>query len=226
MSEHTGVVEADRTLKVAFAGRWSVIGGYLLGMASLYVGEHYWDSGGPVGLCLLGLLLAAVLAGAAHRHGEQEFLRLWRHEEKINGGVHQALRRRLAETERRVTELSRQLDAVLRARHPEAYNELGTCWFLYPQILDELTALQAAWFAAYRDKASSGTAAIEWHDRWLPGAMARYRATINIATAPTKGHDARPSLQQNRHAQERACSQAFPAAGPCGRGELGRSETG
>lgn len=70
------------------------------------------------------------------------------------------------------------VDEVLRARHPEAYNELGTCWFLHPDILDELTALQAAWFAAYRDKASSGTAAIEWHDRWLPRAMARCTAAI------------------------------------------------
>jgi hypothetical protein len=74
--------------------------------------------------------------------------------------------------------LGRWVDEVLRARHPEAYNELGTCWFWHPDILDELTALQAAWFAAYRDKASSDTAAIEWHDRWLPGAMARCRAAI------------------------------------------------
>ena len=74
--------------------------------------------------------------------------------------------------------LGRWVDEVLRARHPEAYNALGTCWFLHPDILDELTALQAAWFAAYRDKASPGTAAIEWHDRWLPRAMARCRAAI------------------------------------------------
>lgn len=74
--------------------------------------------------------------------------------------------------------LGRWVNEVLRARHPEAYNELGTCWFLHPDILDELTALQAAWFAAYRDKASSGAAAIEWHDRWLPGAMARCREAM------------------------------------------------
>ncbi|MBV9095284.1 MAG: hypothetical protein JO132_15630 [Streptosporangiaceae bacterium] len=74
--------------------------------------------------------------------------------------------------------LGRWVDEVLRGRHPEAYNELGSCWFWHPDILDELTALHAAWLAAYRDKASSGTAAIEWHDRWLPGAMARCRAAI------------------------------------------------
>ena len=74
--------------------------------------------------------------------------------------------------------LGRWVDEVLRARHPEAYNELGTCWFWHPDILDELTALQAAWLAAYRDTASPGTATIEWHDRWLPGAMARCSAAI------------------------------------------------
>lgn len=77
-----------------------------------------------------------------------------------------------------VHSLGRWVDEVLRARHPEAYNELGTCWFWHPDILDELTALQAAWLAAYRDKAPSGTAAIEWHDRWLPGAVARCSAAI------------------------------------------------
>ena len=77
-----------------------------------------------------------------------------------------------------VQSLGHWVDEVLRARHPEAYNELGTCWFWHPDILDELTALRAAWVAAYRDKASPGTAAIEWHDRWLPGAMARCTAAI------------------------------------------------
>src|ERR1700761_2201049 len=70
------------------------------------------------------------------------------------------------------------VDEVLRARHPEMYNQLGACWYLHPDILDELTALRAAWVAAYRDPAAPATAAIEWHDRWLPGAMRRCRAAI------------------------------------------------
>lgn len=70
------------------------------------------------------------------------------------------------------------VDEVLRNRHPEMFNQLGSCWYLHPDILDELTALRAAWFAAYRDPAAPATAAIEWHDRWLPGAMRRCRAAI------------------------------------------------
>src|ERR1700761_2439618 len=55
------------------------------------------------------------------------------------------------------------VDEVLRARHPEMYNQLGACWYLHPDILDELTALRAAWIAAYRGPAarppSNGTTA-------------------------------------------------------------------
>ena len=82
------------------------------------------------------------------------------------------------EREAAVQNLGRWVDEVLRARHPEAYNELGTCWFQHPDILDELTALRAAWFAAYRDPDASPMAAIEWHDHWLPGTMARCKAII------------------------------------------------
>ena len=58
------------------------------------------------------------------------------------------------------------------------YNKLGGCWYQHADVLDELTALRAAWYAAYRDPEAPATAAIEWHDRWLPGAMRRCRAAI------------------------------------------------
>jgi hypothetical protein len=70
------------------------------------------------------------------------------------------------------------VDEVLRARHPEMYNRLGACWYQHPDILDELTALRSAWYAAYRDPEAPATAAMEWHDRWLPGTMRRCRAAI------------------------------------------------
>jgi len=82
------------------------------------------------------------------------------------------------EREAAVQNLGLWVDEVLRARHPEAYNELGTCWFQHPDILDELTALRAAWFAAYRDPGASPMAPIEWHDHWLPATMARCKAII------------------------------------------------
>ena len=80
------------------------------------------------------------------------------------------------------------VDEVLRARHPEAYKELQACWFLHTDVLDELTALRAAWFAAYRDTQGSTTAAIEWHDRWLPACMARCKAAIKARACNKSGH--------------------------------------
>jgi hypothetical protein len=79
---------------------------------------------------------------------------------------------------RALQNLGAWVDEVLRVRHPEMYDRLGACWFLHPDVLDEMTALRAAWFAAYRDPAAPATAAIEWHDRWLPGAMRRCRTAI------------------------------------------------
>jgi hypothetical protein len=81
------------------------------------------------------------------------------------------------------------VDEVIRGRHSEAYRDsLQPCWYRHPDVLDELTALRAAWYAAYRDKAASSSAAIEWHDRWLPGCMARCKAAMKALACDKNGH--------------------------------------
>ena len=80
------------------------------------------------------------------------------------------------------------VEEVLRARHGEAYRGIQSCWYLHPDVLDELTALRAAWYAAYRDTSASATAAIEWHDRWLPGCLARCKAAIKARACDKSGH--------------------------------------
>jgi hypothetical protein len=87
------------------------------------------------------------------------------------------------------------VDEVLRDRHPELYNQLGACWYLHPDILDELTALRAAWYAAYRDPAAPPEAAIEWHDRWLPGAMRRCRIAIRARGCKGRHEKATPATE-------------------------------
>ena len=54
-------------------------------------------------------------------------------------------------------------------------------------------ALQAAWYAAYRDPAAPATAAIEWHDRWLPGAMRRCRAAIRARGCKARHEKEQPA---------------------------------
>ena len=81
------------------------------------------------------------------------------------------------------------VDEVLRGHHPELVQDsLQACWYRHDDVLDELTALQAAWYAAYRGKAAPATAAIEWHDRWLPGCMARCKAAIKARPCDRDGH--------------------------------------
>jgi hypothetical protein len=94
------------------------------------------------------------------------------------------------------------VDEVLRNRHPEMYNQLGSCWYQHPDILDELTALRAAWFAAYRDPAAPATAAIEWHDRWLPGAMRRCRGAIRARGCKARHEKVMPATDPFLDRQE------------------------
>jgi hypothetical protein len=86
------------------------------------------------------------------------------------------------------------VDEVLRARHPEMYNRLGACWYEHLDVLDELTALRSAWYAAYRDPEAPATAAIEWHDRWYPGrcADAAGRSGPVVARGATRGEPRPP----------------------------------
>ena len=85
------------------------------------------------------------------------------------------------------------IDEVLRDHHPELFNNsLQACWYRHDDVLDELTALRAAWYAAYRGKAAPATAAIEWHDRWLPGCMARCKAAITARPCDRDGRQSPP----------------------------------
>ncbi len=88
------------------------------------------------------------------------------------------------------------VDDVLRGHHPELVNDsLQPCWDRHEDVVDDLTALQAAWHAAYRGKAAPATAAIEWHDRWLPGSMARCKAAIKARRCGTGGHQSAPGTE-------------------------------
>jgi hypothetical protein len=88
------------------------------------------------------------------------------------------------------------VDDVLRGHHPELVNDsLRPCWDRHEDVVDDLTALQAAWHAAYRGKAAPATAAIEWHERWLPGSMARCKAAIKARRCDTGGHQSPPGTE-------------------------------
>lgn len=58
----------------------------------------------------------------------------------------------------------------IRSRYPLA-RKIPACWADHPEIVEELTALYAAWQYAYEDLESPLTAAADWHDRWPPGVL-------------------------------------------------------
>lgn len=89
-------------------------------------------------------------------------------------------------------DLGAWVEEVLRLRHPELYRGLAPCWYRHPEVLDELTALRRAWFGAYRDSMASATAAIEWHDRWLPACLGRCKAAIKSRGCDKNVHDDQP----------------------------------
>lgn len=60
----------------------------------------------------------------------------------------------------------------LHEHYPLAEHVPG-CWWRHPEVVQELVSLRAAWAAAYDDAGAGPQAPAEWHDRWLPGALAR-----------------------------------------------------
>lgn len=62
--------------------------------------------------------------------------------------------------------------AWIRHRYPLA-KKIPSCWAEHPEVVEELTALWLAWQAAYEHPDAQLTAAADWHDRWLPGALHR-----------------------------------------------------
>jgi len=80
--------------------------------------------------------------------------------------------------------------AWIRHRYPLA-RRIPECWPEHPEIVEELTALWLAWQAAYAVADAPLMAAIEWHDRWLPGVLHRLERGP-FALDCGAGHAARP----------------------------------
>lgn len=49
----------------------------------------------------------------------------------------------------------------------ESYIRIPACWYRHPVAVEELTALWAAWYAAYHQDDSPNMLAIDWHQRFF-----------------------------------------------------------
>lgn len=71
----------------------------------------------------------------------------------------------------------------LTDRYPRALRDFPPCWYLHPDALEELSALWAAWMAAYHGDDEPREDLIAWHDRWLPGVTGRLLGAGGVLTA-------------------------------------------
>ena len=63
------------------------------------------------------------------------------------------------------------LCGVLIVRYPSSARELRPCWYLHPELVENLSWLHNAWTLAYRDGNSPISLAADWHLYWLPHVM-------------------------------------------------------
>lgn len=64
--------------------------------------------------------------------------------------------------------LGRWVATVLGPWYELKRGNLPDCWALHRPVVRRLSALHTAYLAAYTGPTASGTAAADWHDRWLP----------------------------------------------------------
>jgi len=95
-------------------------------------------------------------------------------------------------------DLARWVTAILLQRYPDTRTVLPPCWPAHPAAVEELDWLYWDWTGWALDPAGRSRDAADWHDRWLPGVMARVRPQLA------------PCAQNGRHMKQ-APARAVPA---------------
>lgn len=79
-----------------------------------------------------------------------------------------------------LAELRSWVDGFLRRHYPGYLAALRPCWVNHPEAVWELSTLQAEWIRIYADEQNRELkGALAWHDRWLPGVLARLKMSIS-----------------------------------------------
>lgn len=96
-----------------------------------------------------------------------------------------------------------QLPATLR---------IPPCWYAHPIAVEELTALMAAWQAAYRGRSQPSADLIAWHDHWLWPCLNRLRDLAGWKRCTDTHQPADPNAVRTDHRFEEFIA-TDPAAG-------------
>jgi hypothetical protein len=78
-----------------------------------------------------------------------------------------------------LAELGEWIETFLRLHYPGYMRRIPACWANHPEALWELSTLRAEWIRIYGDEERRELAdALVWHERWLPGVIARLEKAI------------------------------------------------
>jgi hypothetical protein len=78
-----------------------------------------------------------------------------------------------------LAELRHWVEDFARKQYPAYMARLRPCWPNHPEAVWELSTLMAEWERVYGDSDNRDLAgALWWHERWLPGVIARLDKAI------------------------------------------------
>ena len=104
------------------------------------------------------------------------------------------LRLDAAEHRKRLAELRSWVEEFLRVQYADYTSGLRFCWANHPTAIWELSTLMTEWLRVYGDEDNRDlSAALWWHERWLPGTLARLVKAIPCDEAGCRG----PRPQEN-----------------------------
>jgi hypothetical protein len=87
-------------------------------------------------------------------------------------------------------DLARWVADILLARYPHARVVLPPCWPAHPAAVEELDWLYWDWTGWAGSPVARSRDAGDWHDRWLPGVLARLRPCLQDCAS--NGEHAKP----------------------------------
>jgi regulator of replication initiation timing len=91
-----------------------------------------------------------------------------------------------AEQRERLAELQTWVEGFLRVHYPDYTSSLRACWVNHPEAVWELSTLMTEWGRVYGDEDEDNrdlSAALWWHERWLPGSLTRLVKAIRCDEA-------------------------------------------
>ena len=80
----------------------------------------------------------------------------------------------------------------LRYAPNDAQLRIPDCWAEHGGLAAEVATLEATWRKAFNDARAAPDAAQNWHDRWLPGFLARMKMWLSSDCLSGEHRDPRP----------------------------------